>query len=90
VENLELLDSLGSIERKVCKQQQQKTQTKNQSAGVLVRVPIAMRKNNDQKQTADERVCLPGTSTSQSIIEGIQNRNASKAGTWRQEPMKRS
>ena len=48
---------------------------------VLVRVPVAVMKHHDQKQTGEARVYLAYTSTSQSITERNQERNSSRAGT---------
>jgi hypothetical protein len=52
---------------------------------VLVRVTIAVMKHHDQNQVGEEKVYSIYTSTSQLIIKGSQNRNSSRAGTWRQE-----
>jgi hypothetical protein len=42
-----------------------------------------------KKQVGEERVYPPYTSTALSINEGSQDRNSSRAGTWRQELMQR-
>jgi len=42
-----------------------------------------------KKQVGKERVYLAFTSTSLFIIEESQDRNSSRAGTWRQELMQR-
>jgi hypothetical protein len=54
---------------------------------VLVRVALAMMKHHDQKQVEEESVCLACTSTSLLIIGGSQDRNSTRARTWRQELM---
>ena len=54
---------------------------------VFIRVTITMLKLQDQKQLGEERVCLAYTSTALFIIEGSQDRNSNRAGTWSQEPM---
>ena len=46
-------------------------------------------KHHDQKQIGEEKVYLAYTSTSLFIIKGSQDRNSSRAGTWRQELMQR-
>ena len=56
---------------------------------VLVRAAIAMKKHHDQKQGRKERVYWAYTSTSPFIIEGSQDRNSLRAGTWRQELVQR-
>lgn len=56
---------------------------------VLVTVPTAMKKHHDQKQHEEERVYSAYASTSLSIVEGSQNRNSDRAGTWKQELMQR-
>jgi hypothetical protein len=44
-------------------------------------------KHPDQQQLGKEGANLAYTSTSQSIIEGSQDRNSNWEGTWRQELM---
>jgi hypothetical protein len=56
---------------------------------VLITVSIASTKHHDQKSVGKERVYLAYTSRSQSITGGSQDRNSSRAGTWRQELMQR-
>jgi hypothetical protein len=48
-----------------------------------------MVKHHDLKQVGEERVYLAYTSVLLFIIEGSQDRNSSRAGTWRQELMLR-
>ena len=56
---------------------------------VLVRVSIAAMKHYDLKVIGKERIYVAHTSTSLFIIEGSQDRNSNRAGTWRQELMQR-
>jgi hypothetical protein len=42
-----------------------------------------------RKQVGEERVCVAYTSTALFIIEGSQDRNSNRTGTWRQELMQR-
>jgi hypothetical protein len=53
------------------------------------RVSITVVENHDQKQIGEERVYLSYASISLLITEGNQDRNSSRAETWRQEPMQR-
>jgi hypothetical protein len=56
---------------------------------VLVGVPIAVMKHNDRKQVGEKRVYLAYTSTLLFIIEGSQDRNSNREGTWGQELIQR-
>ena len=47
----------------------------------LVMVTIGVMKHHDQKQLGEERFYSAGTSTSQFITEGSQERSSSRAGT---------
>jgi hypothetical protein len=53
---------------------------------MLVRVTVALMK---QKQRGQQRFYLVYTSTSQSTLEGSQDRNSNGAGTWKQKLMQR-
>jgi len=44
-----------------------------------------MMKHHDQKQVGEVRIYLTYTFASWSITEGTQDRNTTRAGTWRQE-----
>ena len=59
------------------------------SGSVLVRVSIAVMKHHDPKQVGEERAYLAYTSTSLFIIERSQDRNSSRAESWRQELMQK-
>jgi hypothetical protein len=48
-----------------------------------------MMKHHDQKEGGEERVYLAYTSIPQFIIRGSQDRNSSRAGSWRQEQRQR-
>jgi hypothetical protein len=48
----------------------------------------AVMKQQDQKQLGEKRVSLASTSTSV-FLKGSQDRNSSRAGTWRQVLMQR-
>lgn len=54
-------------------------------AEVLIRVSIAAMKHHDLKAVWGERVYLSYTYTLLFTIEGCQDRNSNKTGTWRQE-----
>jgi len=56
---------------------------------VLVRVAAVM-KRYGQKHVGRERAYLPHILILLFTIERSQDRNSSKSGTWRQEPMQRS
>ena len=56
---------------------------------VLLRVTIAVIKHYDQKPVGEARVYLFYVSTSPFIIEGSQERNSNRPGTWRQEELMR-
>jgi hypothetical protein len=43
-----------------------------------------MMEHHDQKQLVEERVCFVCSSIDQVIIESSEDRNSSRAGTWRQ------
>ena len=49
-----------------------------------------MIKHHNQKELGEERVYLYYISILYSVIEGSQDRNTSRAGTWRQELTQRS
>jgi hypothetical protein len=55
----------------------------------LIRVTTAMMKYHDQKQVREERSYLTYTSTFLFIIEGNQERNINREGTWRQKLLQR-
>ena len=57
-----------------------------ESISMLVRVTVALMK---QKQRGQQRFYLVYTSTSQSTLEGSQDRNSNGAGTWKQKLMQR-
>jgi hypothetical protein len=59
------------------------------TSGVYVTVCIAVVKHHDQKQVGEERVYSAYSSTLSSIIEGSQDRNSSRARTWRQGLLQR-
>jgi hypothetical protein len=46
-------------------------------------------KHCEQKQIGEERVYVAYSSSSLFFNEGSQNRNSSRAGTWRQELMQK-
>jgi hypothetical protein len=48
---------------------------------------VAVIKHHDQKQLGEGEIYLAYASTSLFITEGKQNRNTSRAGTWREELM---
>ena len=54
----------------------------------LARLPIATTKYQDQRNL-EERAYVAYTSTSLFIIKGSQDRNSSRADTWRQKLMQR-
>jgi len=57
---------------------------------IPAKITIAAMKHQDQKQVEDKSVYLVHTSTPQSITEGSQDRNSSRAGSRRQELKQRS
>jgi hypothetical protein len=56
----------------------------------LTRVSIVATKHSNEMKVGEERVYLAYMSTALFIPEGSQDRNSSRAGTWRQELMQRS
>ena len=48
-----------------------------------------MIKQHDQKQVGEKGVYLTNTSIALFIVEGSQDRNSNRVGTWRQELMQR-
>ena len=56
---------------------------------VFIRVLIAALKHHEQKASWGERIYLTYILTSLFIIEGSQDRNLNRAGTWGQELMQR-
>ena len=57
---------------------------------VLVRVTFAVMKSHQHSNLGEKRVYLVHNFTSLFIIEGTQDRNSNRTGTWRQELMLRS
>ena len=56
---------------------------------VLVRVTIAVMKLHDLKKVGGKKDLFPYISIALFIIEGRQDRNSNRTGTWRQELMQR-
>jgi hypothetical protein len=56
---------------------------------VLVGVSIAVMKHHYQKKLGEERIYFYYISISQSTIQGCQDRNSNRSGTWRQARMQR-
>ena len=54
--------------------------------GRCLRVSIAVIKHHEREQFGEGEVCLAYASSSLPIIDGSQDQNSSKAGTWRQRP----
>ena len=59
------------------------------NSGHYVHITISVMRHHDRKQLGEDKVYLPGTSTSLCIIKWNQNKNSNQAGTWRQELMQR-